>query len=109
MGEDRDEGQAAGQAMLDLFASIGATRFDVTATTKAGEKEWFRRSVALAELRRVLPAMLDHAPAKQRNINVRPHGDGVTFIQFDALKAARLAAVAPAVFLTLETSPGNYQ
>src|SRR6202012_2438742 len=100
MGDDSAEiGHAEAQAMLDAFASVGATRFDVTWTTKAGEKEWFRRSVSLAELRRTLPAMLDHAPAKQRNIIVRPHGDGVTFIQLDDLKADRLAAVAPAAHL----------
>ena len=76
MGEDgAQKGHIEAQAMLDAFASVGATRFDVTWTTRAGEKEWFRRSVSLAELTRTLPAMLDtHAPAKQRNIIVRPHG-----------------------------------
>ena len=59
--------------------------------------------------RRTLPAMLDAAPAKQRNVIVRPHGPGVTFIQLDDLKADQLARLAPAVFLTLETSPGNFQ
>jgi hypothetical protein len=40
---------------------------------------------------------------------VRPHGPGVTFIQLDDLKADQLPPLAPAVFLTIETSPGNYQ
>ena len=40
---------------------------------------------------------------------VRPHGPGVTFIQLDDLKADKLARLAPAVFLILETSPGNFQ
>ena len=40
---------------------------------------------------------------------MRPHGPGVTFIQLDDLNADLLAALAPAVFLTLETSPGNFQ
>ena len=53
--------------------------------------------------------MLDQAPARQRNVIVRPHGAGVTFIQLDDLKADQLPPLAPAVFLTLETSPGNYQ
>src|SRR6202012_2181472 len=56
-----------------------------------------------------LPAMLDFAPAKQRNIIVRPHGAGVTFIQLDDLTADRLPPLADAAFLTLETSPGNFQ
>ena len=95
--------------MLDIFASVGATRFDVTWTTLAGDKEWFRRSVSLADLTRTLPAMLDSAPGKQRNVIVRPHGPSVTFIQLDDLTPAHLARLAPAVFLTLETSPGNFQ
>jgi hypothetical protein len=40
---------------------------------------------------------------------VRPHGPGATFIQLDDLKADQLARLAPAVFLILETSPGNFQ
>ena len=40
---------------------------------------------------------------------VRPHGPGVSFIQLDDLAADQLPALAPAVFLTLETSPGNFQ
>ena len=95
--------------MLDLFASVGATHFDITWTTCAGDKELFRRNVAAAELKKQLPAMLDFAPSKQRNIIVRPHGASVTFIQLDDLKADRLPPLAAAAFLALETSPGNYQ
>ena len=38
--------------MLDAFASVGATRFDVTWTTRSGDKDGFRRSVSLPILRR---------------------------------------------------------
>ena len=110
MGESETKnGHAAAQAMLDIFASVGAARFDLTWTNAAGDKELFRRGVNLAELTRALPAMLDAARARQRNIIVRPHGPGVTFIQLDDLKADQLARLAPAVFLALETSPGNFQ
>jgi hypothetical protein len=95
--------------MLDAFASVGATRFDVTQTTCSGKKEFFRRGVSLADLARTLPAMLDSAIAKQRNVIVRPHGPDVTFIQLDDLRSDRLARVAPPAFLILETSPGNFQ
>jgi hypothetical protein len=95
--------------MLDLFASVGATHFDVTWTTCAGDKELFRRNVPLTELERQLPGMLDFAPAKQRNIIVRPHGASVSFIQLDDLKGDRLAPLASSAFLILETSPGNFQ
>ena len=73
------------------------------------EKDWFRHSVTLAELRRILPAMLDAAATSERNVIVRPHGPGVSFIQLDDLKAEKLPSLAPAVFLALETSPGNFQ
>jgi hypothetical protein len=102
-------GHEEAQAMLDAFASVGATHFDVTWTTRAGEKEWFRRNVSLADLSHTLPAMLDSAPANQRNVIVRPHGPAVTFIQLDDLAPTNLARLAPAVFLILETSPRNCQ
>jgi hypothetical protein len=110
MGDDSaSTPHAAAQAMLDTFASVGATRFDVTRTTRAGDKEEFQRGVSLAELGRTLPHMLDTATARERNVIVRPHGPGVTFIQLDDLAAGSLPRLAPAVFLTLETSPGNFQ
>lgn len=97
------------RAMLDAFASVGATQFDVTWTTRGGAKDGFRRGVKLADLARALPVMLDDATRKQRNLIVRPHGQAVTFIQLDDLAPAPLARLAPAVFLALQTSPGNFQ
>jgi hypothetical protein len=94
------------QAMLDVCASVGARAVDLTLTGRSGEKEWFRRNLPLAELGRMLPAMLDDATAKKRNVIIRPHGPGVTLLQLDDLKAHQLPAVA---FVALETSPGNYQ
>src|SRR3954466_1460314 len=95
--------------MLKLFASVGVTSFVLPGPTRAGQKEGFRRNVNLAELRRALPAMLDAAPARQRKMIVRPHGPGVSYIQLDDLKEQQLDPLAPAVFLTLEPSPGNFQ
>jgi hypothetical protein len=110
MGEpDTTTAHSEARKMLGTFASVGANRFDVTRTTRAGEKEWFRRSMSLVDLAHTLPAMLDAAIAEQRNVIVRPHGPGVTFLQLDDLGADRLPPLAPAVFLTLETSPGNFQ
>jgi hypothetical protein len=41
MGEDSAQiGHTEAQAMLDAFTSVGATRFDVTWTTSAGDNEW---------------------------------------------------------------------
>jgi hypothetical protein len=95
--------------MLDAFASVGATRFDMTHTTATGDKDFFRANVALADLARALPAMLSHAAAGLRNVIVRPHGPGITFIQLDDLNADQLRLLAPAVFLALQTSLGNFQ
>jgi hypothetical protein len=107
-GKD-EPAHSAVREMLDCFASVGASHFDVTATTRNGEKDWFRRNVPLAELTRTLPGMLDKATSSERNVIVRPHGPGITFLQLDDLAADRLPALAPAVFLALETSPGNFQ
>ena len=104
-----ESAHSAARAMLDCFASVGASHFDVTSTMRSGEKDWFRRNVPLAELARTLPGILDAAASSERNVIVRPHGPGITFLQLDDLTADRLPAVTPAVFLALETSPGNYQ
>src|SRR3954447_11099959 len=100
---------SAAIAMLNCSASVGASYFDVTLTTRSGEKCGFRRSVLFADLSRTLPGMLDSAISRERNLIVRPHGPGIAFLQLDDLAADRLPAIAPAVFLALETSPGNSQ
>jgi hypothetical protein len=98
-------GHDAARAMLDAFASVGAARFDLTWTTHAGEKEYFRAGVSLTELRKAMPEMLDGAVEPRRNVIVRPHGDGVTFIQLNDLKAPALSRLAPAVFLAFRPRP----
>jgi hypothetical protein len=106
-----DIGQKEARAMLDAFASVGATQFDVTTTTLSGTmvEDGFRRGMRLADLTRALPAKLDDAIREQRNLIVRPHGEGVTFIQLDDLKGDMPTRVAPAAFLILKTSPSNFQ
>jgi hypothetical protein len=113
MAEDSgrpDHGEA--QRMLDLCASVGACRFDVTWTTSAGEPRRYDEGVGLADLTRSLPGELNKATARQRNLIIRPRrpdsGPGVvTSIQLDDLiKRQQLPAVA---FVTLQTSPGNHQ
>ena len=104
-----DNGEREARAMLDAFASVGATQFDLTTTNRSGAKTSFREGVKLADLSRDLPALLDSATRQQRNLIVRPHGLGVAFVQLDDLKADMLARLAPAVFLILQTSPANFQ
>lgn len=104
-----DNGEREARAMLDAFASVGATQFDLTTTNRSGAKTSFREGVKLAGLSRDLPALLGSATRQQRNVIVRPHGLGVAFVQLDDLKADMLARLAPAVFLILQTSPANFQ
>ena len=101
-------GQAA-RAMLDAFTSVGAESFDVTWTTRQGEKADFRRHVPAATLRHFLPTTIASAEKKERNVIVRPVSRRAVFIQLDDLSQTGMERVKPAAFLGLETSPGNYQ
>ena len=107
MGEtDASKAHAAARAMLEVFASVGATRFEVTWTDIDEDKVRFQRASS-AELIRTISGILDAAADANLNVIVRPEGRGVRFIQLDDLTADKLPAVAPAMFLILETSPGS--
>jgi len=95
--------------MLDTFASVGATHFDLTHINIDGEKRGFRPHQSTAQLRNSLPRLFPGATARQNNIIVRPHSDTAQLIQLDDLKAEGLDRVKDVSFLTLETSPGNHQ
>jgi hypothetical protein len=104
---DHDEARR----MLDVCSSVGARAVALTLTSQAGDKEYFRRNVPLDELHRSLRlGMLDDAAQRNRNVIIRPHDarpqPEVSFLQLDDLKAHQLPAVA---FVTLETSPSNFQ
>jgi hypothetical protein len=107
--------------MIRLFQSVGARHFSVTWTDGAGEpirktgkdgKEGVRfwRAASPPVLCRHISEILGEATQNQHNIVVRPGGSTeVTFVQLDDLDAEKLGRVAAAVFLVLETSPGNVQ
>jgi len=88
MTEDDDPKTAhrEARAMLDAFASVGATRFEVTWIDLDEQKIFFRRR-SLAELTRSIPGILDTAARNRHNVIVRPRGNGVSFIQLDDLPA----------------------
>jgi hypothetical protein len=94
--------------MLEAFASVGAETFDVTVTSLQGDKIQFRKGTSFESLIRVLPSQIDQACAGKQNLIVRPHGPAV-LIQLDDLDENALRRVRPAAFLSLCTSPGNYQ
>jgi len=95
--------------MLDTFASVGATHFDLTHTNIDGEKRGFRPEQSLAQVKNSMPKLFPGAQARQNNIIVRPLSNTVQFVQLDDLDAAGLSRVGDAAFLILETSPGNHQ
>jgi hypothetical protein len=95
--------------MLDTFASVGATHFDLTHINIEGEKRGFRPRQSLSQLKNSLPKLFPGATARQNNIIVRPISDTAQFVQLDDLDEAKLKRAGEAAFLTLQTSPGNHQ
>ena len=106
--EDNTVSQAA-RAMLDAFKSTGAEHFDITWTTRQGDKAGFRRHMPAETLQHLLPVMLTSAAKNERNLIVRPLSPRVVFIQLDDLTREGLERVKPTAFLGIETSTGNYQ
>ena len=102
---------SSGQAfrMLETFATVGAHSFDLTLTTRAGEKVRFQRAVALEPLRCTFTVLFDSALRREQNVIVRPRSSTVRFIQLDDLSSAMIQHVRKVAFLGLETSPGNHQ
>ena len=97
------------QRMLDTFASVGATHFDLTHTNIDGEKRGFRPGQSLSQIKNSMPKLFPGAAERQNNIIVRPGSDKVHFVQLDDLDATAVSRVGEAAFLTLQTSPGNHQ
>ena len=97
------------RAMLEAFASVGATGFNVTWTNLQDQPRRSHKGITVAQITRAMPRMLDAAIADTLNLIVRPYGRDVWFIQLDDLTAEQLPRLAPRIFLILETSPGNHQ
>lgn len=95
--------------MIDAFASVGATSFDLTHIDIDGEKRGFRPRQSVVQVKNSLPILMQNAPARRNNIIVRPYGDNITLVQLDDLDEAKLGRVNPAAFLVISTSPGNHQ
>jgi hypothetical protein len=131
-----DNGTAAARAMLDVFASIGAAKFNVSwiknyheprrprtlrkalaalggPMPTADNENWLDAShidgIGHADLSRTIPALLQTSANEQLSLIVRPHGPNVMFIQLDDLTADKLAQLPPAMFLAIKTSFSNFQ
>jgi hypothetical protein len=105
---NREETHKAAFDMLTAFAGVGAASFDLTVTAEDGEKVSFRRAVPLCELRRILPDLLDRCSGQRWNVIVRPKSPPI-LLQLDDLDENARERLQFVSFLSLETSPGNYQ
>ncbi len=104
--------RALGEAlrMLESFASVGVKAFDITHINIDAEKRGFRPRQSLEQTRQSMPFLIASAERRQNNVIVRPHNPPAVFlIQLDDLTLEKAERVRAASFLTLETSPGNYQ
>jgi RepB DNA-primase from phage plasmid len=103
--------KAAEQALelLDVFASVGVGRFDLTLTDIAGVKVGFRGNRSLDQLRVAMPGILEAAAREQHNVIVRPRSAGAKLIQLDDLGEEAAGRLAPVSFLALRTSTGSFQ
>lgn len=121
--ENEKHGGAAGQgmtdelikalAMLDAFESVGVKSFDVTITDLDGSKlskgGFFSRRT-LEQLRHSLPMLLRETTAHRHNLIIRPVAhDGNELVQLDDLSREQARKFQDYAFLTLCTSPENYQ
>jgi len=96
--------------MLDLFQGLGVESFALTFTDDTGRKVAFRRNRSVESLRCELPRLLFTSCEKRLNVIVRPTAAyTLSFIQLDDLSASQLDRVRAFSFLTLETSPENFQ
>ena len=95
--------------MLDVFASLGSNRFDLTWTDLDGDKCEYRAGQNAAALRGWMPWLLGTAIQQQQNLIVRPRGGLAELVQLDDLRGPTLEQVRGAAFLILTTSRGNHQ
>jgi hypothetical protein len=117
MVDNRAEATATGRtdttaalAMLTAFASVGARAFDVTLLDIEGREQGYQSNRSLEELRRSMTKRLEVATRSQHSVVVRPRRSTTALlIQLDDFDAAKADRIQPYSFLTLQTSPGNFQ
>jgi hypothetical protein len=95
--------------MLDTFASLGVSAFDLTRTDMDGRKRSFRAAQSGEALRRWMPSLMESAAHYRDNLIVRPRDAAAELVQLDDLSAAMLEPLSSYAFLILRTSVGNYQ
>jgi DNA primase RepB-like protein len=99
----------AAVTMLEAFGSVGAATFDVTLLDIEGREQGFQRKRSLDELRRSIGRRLEAATERQQSIVIRPRSTTTLLIQLDDFTAEKAAQLAPQAFMTVCTSPNNFQ
>jgi RepB DNA-primase from phage plasmid len=99
----------AALAMLEAFASVGAANFDVTLLDIEGREQGFQRNRSLDELRHSIGRRLEAATDRQHSIVIRPRSMAALLIQLDDFTADKAAQLVPQAFMTVCTSPNNFQ
>jgi hypothetical protein len=101
----------AALAMLDAFASVGATVFDLSVTDLNGDpvEGSQRTGESLAQLRRRIERDLQAAERNRHNVIIRPRSTTALLVQLDDFSPEKAAKVEPYAFMTICTSPGNGQ
>jgi len=99
--------------MLNAFASVGVHAFDLTFTDLDGkklEKRGFLSNRTVNQLRHAIGPLLRETTAHQHNLIVRPRAsDRGELVQLDDLNPEQARRFEHRAFMTLCTSPGNYQ
>lgn len=97
-------------AMLSAFASVGARVFDLSITDLTGPVKGLQRpGRSLEEMRRRIGRDLQDGERNRHNVIIRPRSATALLVQLDDMAHAEVQRIEPLSFLTLRTSPGNYQ
>jgi hypothetical protein len=100
-------GEALG--MLNAFASVGARAVDVTLLDIEGAERGFSRNRGLDELRASIDQRLQWATDQRLSLVIRPRSASVLLVQLADFTLDRAEKITSHAFMTLCTSPGNYQ
>jgi RepB DNA-primase from phage plasmid len=110
-GQGRTADPCKALAMLNAFASVGATAFDVSLTDIEQEpvKGLQRPGENIEQLRRRIGRDLQDGERNRHNVIIRPRSTTALLVQLDDFSAAKTERMEPFAFMTVNTSPGNYQ
>ena len=98
-------------AMLSAFAGVGARVFDLSLTDLSGApvKGLQCPGISLEEICCSVERVLREAEHNQHNVIIRARSPTALLIQLDDFTAEKAAQIEPYAFMTVCTSPGNYQ